>query len=349
MNATKLFRGMFRLMILKGTHKPLIHPPLAPAATTMNPTAIGIDFGGTTVKFGVVQGGRIIARMPALVTRDYPDNELLLKAIRKTIEELRKHNSEVAAVGAGLPGDDRSRCKWPGLSTLECARLERRPLTALLEEWTGLPAAIDNDANAMAYAEWLYGAGHGGVNVVCVTLGTGVGGGLILMANFIAAANWGRAKSGQMMIDPDGPKGQYGNDGALEKYVGHFQITERAQTLYRDSGLTKSRKDCSPEALQAAADAGDEIARKVWEEVGCRIAITLCNIVWLLNPDRIVVGGGVANAGEYVFGPIRRVITERTMKIFHESLKIVPAKLGNDAGIIGGAALALEKRKALSA
>jgi glucokinase len=314
----------------------------------MNPTAIGIDFGGTTVKFGVVQGGRIIARMPALVTRDYPDHALLLKAIRKTIEELREHNSEVAAIGAGLPGMiDTVHGRVYQLSNVP--GWEDVPLTALLEEWTGLPAAIDNDANAMAYAEWLYGAGHGGVNVVCVTLGTGVGGGLILDGKLYRGSQLGAGEIGQMMIDPDGPKGQYGNDGALEKYVGHFQITERAQMLYHDSGLTKSRKDCSPEALQAAADAGDEIARKVWEEVGCAIAITLCNIVWLLNPDRIVVGGGVANAGEYIFGPIRRVITGQTMKIFHESLTIVPAKLGNDAGIIGGAALALEKRKASSA
>lgn len=314
----------------------------------MNPTAIGIDFGGTTVKFGVVQGGRIIARMPALATRDYPDHELLLKGIRKTIEELREDNSEVAAVGAGLPGMiDSVNGRVYQLSNVP--GWEDVPLTALLEEWTGLPAAIDNDANAMAYAEWLYGAGRGGVNVVCVTLGTGVGGGLILDGKLYRGSQLGAGEIGQMIIDPDGPTGQYGNDGALEKYVGHFQITERAQGLYRDSGLTKSRKDCSPKSLQAAADAGDEIARKVWEEVGCAIAITLCNIVWLLNPDRIVVGGGVANAGEYVFRPIRRVITERTMKIFHESLTIVPAKLGNDAGIIGGAALALEKRTAASA
>jgi glucokinase len=314
----------------------------------MNPTAIGIDFGGTTVKFGVVQGGRILARMPVLVTRDYPDHELLLKAIRKTIEELREHNSEVAAVGAGLPGMiDSVNGRVYQLSNVP--GWEDVPLTALLEEWTGLPAAIDNDANAMAYAEWLYGAGNGGVNVVCVTLGTGVGGGLILDGKLYRGSQLGAGEIGQMMIDPDGPKGQYGNDGALEKYVGHFQITERAQALYRESGLTKSQKDCSPKALQAAADAGDEVARKVWEEVGCAIAITLCNIVWLLNPDRIVVGGGVANAGEYVFGPIRRVIMERTMKIFHENLTIVPARLGNDAGIIGGAALALAKRKASSA
>ena len=95
--------------------------------------------------------------------------------------------------------------------------------------------------------------------------------------------------------------------------------------------------------LEQAAEGGDAVARKVWEEVGFYLGSTLCDIVWLLNPDRIVIGGGVAKAGEYVFGPIREMIEARTMKIFHEGLEIVPAMLGNDAGIIGSAALALEK------
>ena len=122
-----------------------------------------------------------------------------------------------------------------------------------------------------------------------------------------------------------------------------MQIAERAQALYRAAGLTKSLEECSPLALEKSAKAGDTIVHKVWEEVGFHIGITLCDIVWLLNPDRIVIGGGVGRAGEYVFGPIRRVIEARTMKIFHEGLTIVPAKLGNDAGMIGSAALALEK------
>src|SRR4029453_12256268 len=101
--------------------------------------------------------------------------------------------------------------------------------------------------------------------------------------------------------------------------------------------------ECSPIGLDRSARAGDTIAAKVWPEVGFAIGITLCDIVWLLNPDRIGIGGGVARAGENVFGPIQRVIEERTMKIFHEGLTIVPAKLGNDAGIIGSAALALDE------
>ncbi len=308
----------------------------------MSKTAIGIDFGGTSVKSGVVEEGKIIARLKPIRTHDHAGHDSLLEAIRRAIEELREQHPEVAAVGAGLPGmvDSINGRVWQ-LSNVP--GWEDIPLTALLEEWTGLPAVIDNDANAMAYAEWLYGAGHEGTNVICMTLGTGVGGGLILDGKLYRGSRLGAGEIGQMTIDPNGVPGEYGNFGALEKYVGNNQIAERAQLLYRESGLTKTLEECSPIALEKSANAGDTIAHKVWEEVGFAIAITLCDIVWLLNPDRIVIGGGVGQAGEYVFGPIRKVIEERTMKIFHEGLTIAPAKLGNDAGIIGSAALALDR------
>jgi glucokinase len=157
----------------------------------------------------------------------------------------------------------------------------------------------------------------------------------------------GAGEIGQMTIDPRGVPGRYGNLGALEKYVGNRQIAERAQALYREAGLTKTREECSPLALEVTARNGDTIAHKVWSEVGFAIGIALCNVIWLLNPDRIVIGGGVAHAGEYLFGPIREVIEARTMKIFHEGLTIVSAKLGNDAGMIGSGALALEKASRL--
>ena len=312
----------------------------------MNQTAIGIDFGGTTVKFGVAAEGKIVARATPLRTQDFTGQKPLLAAIRATIEELLKRHPGVSAIGAGLPGlIDGINGRVHQLSNVP--GWEDVALSALLKEWSGRPAAIDNDANAMAYAEWLFGAGREGVNVVCVTLGTGVGGGLILDRRLYRGSHLGAGEIGQMTIDPKGVPGHYGNFGALEKYVGNRQIAQRAEALYREAGLTKTWEECSPLALENAARAGDTIAEKVWEEVGFAIGITLCDIVWLLNPDRIVIGGGVGRAGEYLFGPIRRVIEERTMKIFHVGLTIVPAQLGNDGGMIGAAALALDKAGAV--
>jgi glucokinase len=308
----------------------------------MNKAAIGIDFGGTSVKPGVAIDGKIVAYAERIPTRSHASTDSLLAAILDAIEELRKAHPEVCAIGAGLPGIiDSVNGIVHELSNVPGWR--DVALTKLLRKRTGLPVAIDNDANAMTYGEWLFGAGHGGVNVVCVTLGTGVGGGLILEGKLYRGSQLGAGEIGQMTIDPYGVPGHYGNLGAVEKYVGNAQIAQRAQALYRDAGLTKSEEECSPLALERAADGGDAVARKVWEEAGFHIGITLCDIVWLLNPDRIVIGGGVAKAGEYVFAPIRKTIRERTMKIFHEHLEILPAALGNDAGIIGSAALAVAK------
>lgn len=304
--------------------------------------AIGIDFGGTSVKPGVVVGGEVVEFAERIPTRKHEGAEALLDAVVRAVEELRAKHPDVRALGAGLPGMvDSVNGMVHELSNVPGWR--DICLTRLLEDRTGLPVAIDNDANAMTYAEWRYGAGRDGVNVVCVTLGTGVGGGLILDGQLFRGSQLGAGEIGQMSIDPHGVPGHYGNFGALEKYVGNVQIGERGRQLYREAGLTKSEEECSPLALQNAADQGDAIAQKVWEEIGFHLGTTLCDIVWLLNPDRIVIGGGIAKAGEYVFGPIRQIVRERTMKIFHEKLEIVPAALGNDAGIIGSAALALAK------
>ena len=145
----------------------------------MNRTAIGVDFGGTTVKSAVIDDGRIVARAAPLQTQDFVGPEALLPAIRATLDLLREAHPAVSAIGAGVPGMiDSINGRVHQLSNVP--GWEEVALRALLEEWTGLPATIDNDANAMAYAEWLFGAGRAGVNVVCLTLGTGVGGGLIL-------------------------------------------------------------------------------------------------------------------------------------------------------------------------
>jgi glucokinase len=216
------------------------------------------------------------------------------------------------------------------------------PLAALLREKTGLPSIIENDANAMAYAEWRFGAGRDRPNVICMTLGTGVGGGLILDGKLFRGSQLGAGEIGQMIIEPHGVPGHYGNFGALEKYVGNRQIVERAQRAYAAAGVTHALEELNPLVLEKAALGGDQIAAKLWDDIGFEIGIMLANIAWLLNPDRIVIGGGVAKAGPLLFEPIRRTIRERTSGVYHEQLEVVPAELGNDGGIIGSAALALD-------
>jgi glucokinase len=305
--------------------------------------AIGIDFGGTTIKSGLVAGGNVLKRGPVVDTQKAGGFEELLDALVGIVEELR--GDGVKGVGVGLPGMvDANRgvvnqlTNVPGWNGV--------PLREILEKRTGLAVAVENDANAMAYGEWRHGAAREGRHVICITLGTGVGGALILDGHLYRGATMGAGEVGHMSIDYRGVPGHYGNFGALEKYVGNQQITDRAYQRYMERGLGREKDRCTPAALSEAARAGDEVALEIWEAVGYEIGVALSSAIWLLNPDTVVIGGGVAKAGELVFDPIRRTIRSQTGRVFHEHLRIVEAELGNDAGIIGNAALAVEAAQA---
>jgi glucokinase len=194
----------------------------------------------------------------------------------------------------------------------------------------------------MAYGEFKHGAARGFRHVICVTLGTGVGGALILDGKLYRGAQLAAGELGHTSIDYRGKVGPYGDRGGLEEYVGNQQIAERAGELYRNAGRKVTTAQCQPLDLAKAAARGDAIALSLWETIGTEIGSALANAVWLLNPDAIVIGGGIANAGELILDPIRRTIRARTLRLIHENLKVLPATLGNDAGIIGNAELALE-------
>ena len=304
-------------------------------------TAIGVDFGGTTIKSAVVAEGRLLLHGEVIDTQEHDSADSLVNAILEVIGTLRATHPAVAAIGVGLPGFVDS---VNGIvhSLTNVAGWSEVPLRAILSERTGLPAIIENDANAMAYGEWKYGAAVGAQHAVCITLGTGVGGALILDGKLYRGATLAAGEIGHMSIDFRGIRGPYGNFGGLEEYVGNVQIAERAVKLYAEAGIGKTAGECSPLALDGAARAGDPVAQSLWEALGTEIGAALASVVWIVNPDTIVIGGGVAKAGELLLAPIRRAITARTIKVFNAHLRVVPATLGNEAGIIGNAALALE-------
>ena len=303
--------------------------------------AIGIDFGGTTIKSGLVCDGAIVEHGALIDTQLYEGPGEIMEALGSVIQKLRANPAGAAAIGIGLPGLVDSvngivheLTNVPGWQDVA--------LRDLLREQTGLPVTIENDANAMAYGEWKYGAAKDGRHVVCITLGTGVGGALILDGRLYRGAQLGAGEIGHMSIDLQGRPGPYGNFGGLEEYVGNQQIAERAAEKYREAGSPRETAECTPAALAISAREGDAVARMLWETLGDEIGAALASVVWILNPDTIVIGGGVAKAGALLFDPISRSIQARTLRVIHEHLRVVPAILGNEAGIIGSAALALE-------
>jgi glucokinase len=309
-----------------------------------HPITLGIDFGGTSIKFGIVQNGLIIQRGNVIPTRQDGEIEPMIWSIVNEIRRLKDEYPTLARVGFGMPG---IVDPFAGvvINLTNVKGWKHVPLCALISDQTKLVANLENDAKAMAYAEWKYGAGHNLANVICVTLGTGIGGGLILNGRLYRGSTQVAGEIGQSSIDYQGKDFVYGNKGALEAYVGHVHISERAKEIY--SGARKSLSDEAAETpqLAAAAKAGDPLAKQLWDDIGLKLAVGLINAIWLINPDRIVIGGGVAKCGSLLWEPIWRTIHSRCARTFWEKLTIVPAALGNEAGMIGAAALALESFK----
>ncbi len=304
-----------------------------------SPLTIGIDFGGTTVKTGVVFQSHIIDHAPPITTRDFDGHEELIEAMVRVVEDLRVRHPDVAAIGVGMPGFVNFE-KGLVYNLTNVRDWESVPLKKILEEKTGLPVVIDNDANCMAIAEWKCGAGRGFQHIVFISMGTGVGGAIIANGQMIRGACHGAGEVGQTSIDFQGRPGHYGNLGAVEKYVGNGEITAMARDAYMAAGIRKSLDECSPAALAAAAHLGDPIAIARWDDVGRMLATAAMNCCWLLNPEAIVIGGGVARAGELLFKPFKEHLFSQLSGPFKDHLMVLSAAFGHEAGTIGAAALA---------
>jgi glucokinase len=303
------------------------------------PLTIGIDFGGTSVKLTVVFQSHIIDHAPPIATQEFDGHDALISEIVRAVEDLRARHPSIAAVGVGMPGFVDFE-KGLVINLTNVRGWAEVPLKKILEEKIGLPVWVDNDANCMAIAEWKCGAGRGFRHVLFVSLGTGVGGGVIANGQMIRGACYGAGEFGQSSIDYQGLPGNYGNLGALEKYVGNREITASAHAAYAAVGILKTLDDCSPAALAAAAHQGDLIASDQWNEIGRKLATAVMNGCWLLNPEAIVIGGGVARAGALLLEPFKNYLFAQLSGTFKDQLRIMPAAFGHEAGVIGAAALA---------
>jgi len=302
-------------------------------------TAIGVDFGGTSIKLGVARGAELLQIGEPITTADYPVPNDLIGAIAERVAKMRQSHPDVCGVGVGVPGLVNFHTGVVHVLT-NVPGWVQIPLKEILTRLTGLPCVVENDANAMTYAEWRYGAGAGLQNVVGLTLGTGVGGGLILDGRMYRGSQFAAGEIGQMSIHMNGVSGHYGNLGALEKYIGNNQIAEHAQRVYSQAGLHRDLSQCTPKAIADAAAAGDAAALGIWKEIAEWLGTSLGSIAWLLNPDAFVIGGGVAQAGPILFEPLEAKVRSMLSEVVGQNLRIVPARFSNEAGIIGNAALA---------
>ncbi|NWK55423.1 ROK family protein [Verrucomicrobiaceae bacterium N1E253] len=309
------------------------------------PLSLGIDFGGTSIKIGVVRGSEILTFCKPILTPEYETPSQLIKAISESVKELQKDYPGIVGIGVGVPGFVNLE-KGLVYQLTNVPGWVHVPLRDQLQSLTGLPCTIENDANCMAYAEWKHGAGQGMEHLLCLTLGTGVGSGIISNNMLLHGSHSTAGELGQTSIHYRGRKGAYGNLGALEDYIGHNEITADAIVAYADQGITKTKEECGPYQLQLAAEAGDTVAIDVWRNIAEKLACAIVNACWLLNPEAIIIGGGVAKAGALIFDPLETFIRTQLSTAFYSHLKIFPAHFSNDAGIIGAATLGLENAQA---
>lgn len=297
---------------------------------------IGIDVGGTNIKTGLVSSKAKVVDRSEFATKSFArDRKEMIRQIADEIKRLMDKNGlfkkDVQGIGIGLPGlvdapngIVRFLPNIPGWRNV--------PLKKKLEKKLGIPVFLENDVNLITLGEWCYGAGRGVQNMVCMTLGTGVGSGLILDGRLYRGVGFAAGELGHMPLNEDGPACGCGGYGCLESYVGNKHLVALAQKMTR-------KKEVSLEAMYALAKQGDSVALKFWEETATHIGNNLAGVVNLLNPERIVIGGGVSNNHEFLFKTIYAVIKKRAMPTQSAMVKITRAQLGNDAGIIGAQVL----------
>ena len=312
---------------------------------------LGIDIGGTNIKLALIDKKAHIRGKSIFSTTSFRGKVALIDEIVREIEELlagcSTSKKNIIGVGVGAPGavDIRSGTVHYFTNIPDWREV---PLGNILKKRLGLPVFVDNDVNVMALGELFFGAGIGAKNMLCITLGTGVGGGLILDGHLYRGSNYAAGEFGHMPINITGPKCKCGSWACVETYVGNSYIIKDVIAKIKRGKKTKIKElvagdisKITPEIISEAAEAGDKFAQNVWEGVGEKIGIGLAGVVNLLNLEKIVIGGGIAEAGRVLFDSIKKTIHERAMKLPAKTVRIVKARLGYDAGVIGAATLVL--------
>jgi glucokinase len=312
---------------------------------------IGVDIGGTNIKLALVDKKARIKGKRTFSTASFKDKRALIGGIVSQIKELISGQGlkkrDIIGVGVGAPGAVDIRTGTVHYLT-NIPDWREVPLGDILRDRLGIPVFVDNDVNVMALGEAYFGAGLGAVNMLCVTLGTGVGGGLILDGKLYRGSSYAAGEFGHIPINIDGPKCKCGSWACIEAYAGSGYIVKGVIADIRSGQKTLITKlvkgdlsKITPEIISEADRKNDKFAKKVWMDVGKRIGLGLAGVVNLLNVEKIVIGGGVAAAGKRLFDSIEKTIKQRAMELPAKTVRIVKAKLGYDSGLIGAATLVL--------
>ncbi len=307
--------------------------------------AIGIDLGGTNIKLGVVsETGKIIFKT-SLETKAEAGPDKVISQIKKGIRELtEKKKFSIRGIGIGSPGvvsikkgTVENPPNFPGWGKINLGRI--------IEKEFKKNVYVENDANAAAIGEMIFGAGRKYDSFVMITLGTGVGGGIILNRKLYRGDFGAAGEIGHMTIDYKGEKCNCGSYGCIETYLGNNYLIKRIKKELNGNetiipGLVENDLDkLSPKIIKEAADLGDLFAINFIKDLGISLGAVLGSVSNLLDVSTFIIGGGVAGFAGHLFGPVKETLISRVMIPIRPHVKVLPAKLKNEAGILGASAL----------
>ena len=314
---------------------------------------IGIDLGGTTAKIGILNQNGEIEKKWELPTDISKDGTLIIPNIITSIKEVLKTDkleaSDFLGIGMGTPGTV-NRTNGTVIGAYNLNWKTEQLIREQVESSTGIPFFLDNDANVAALGEQWKGAGNNEKNVSFITLGTGVGGGLVSDGSLIHGAVDAAGEVGHITVEPYGYECTCGKKGCLEQYASATGIVRLARDLTADHPeeselkiLVENDEVIDAKRIFDSAKAGDTYANHVVDRFSFYLGLALGNIANILNPSTIVLGGGVSQAGDFLVDRVRKVVEEFTFPTIRPITKIKIAELGNDAGMIGAASLVINE------
>lgn len=310
---------------------------------------VGIDLGGTNIKGGVCDAaGKLISlhSIPTEAARG-PDHVLqrMRDVVRDVVARAAIDPHDVAAVGVGAPGPI-SHARGVIFSAPNLPEWKNIAVRDRFGELTGYPVVLENDANAAAFGEFVAGAGRDVRDMVMLTLGTGVGGGIVLDGKLLRGAFDNAGELGHTIVEPHGRPCPCGQRGCLERYASAAAVADRLREAILGGEACslapriKAHDAVDARDVLAAIDAGDALAARVWDELCFYLAVATVNVQHSFNPQRVVLAGGLINAGARLLDPVRRHFGALAWRIAPDAPEITLASLGPDAGVIGAAMLA---------
>ncbi len=323
--------------------------------STSDKPVLAVDLGGTKILAAIIsRNGEVLAREYSLTQAD-AGKDAVVERLIAAIDHILKTSgmtplglTAISIAAAGVIDDSKGIVtKSPNLPGWTDV-----PLKSIIESRFGVPAFVINDANAAAIGEHRLGAGRGARDFLFVTVSTGIGGGVIIDGKLYTGVSGGAGEFGHMTIDINGERCSCGNYGCFELLASGTALAKEAVKRIRQGeksslvGMVNGRlEDIAAEKVEDAAEAGDTLSREVILQIATCLGVGLVNLVNIFNPEVIVIGGGLSKMGDVLLEPARGVVRDRAFRLLAEAVRIVPAELGDDAGIFGAAQFAFDESR----